>query len=189
MGPSKIFSSCLQSYGRWQWKGGWGLTHPSQWSWAGLDCVLSSLLLTIFSSLLPLAILKLGVLGTMHSLWSCRSQSFQLALLAISTRGKWPIELLLSTEPPGHKWDPLVWVEHIYLSCCPLQGVPSRPNGSYSTLRILLVSYQALWITTGVWDWLSPERFKVDLQGPFLKLRYQGARASKFFSIGTGCEN
>lgn len=45
-------------------------------------------LLTVFSSLFPLAILKLGVLGTERAPWSCQSQSFKLALLAASTRGK-----------------------------------------------------------------------------------------------------
>lgn len=79
-------------------------------------------LLTIFSSLLPLAILKLGVLGT------CSLELSEPIFRASPAGSQHKREMTNRTAVAALShlvigaWDLLVWVELMYLSCWPLQG-------------------------------------------------------------------
>ena len=182
-GPSKMLSVCnLQSFGTWQQR--WDKAHasiPVILGRAGPDLGCSP----SFYSLLPLAILKLGVLDPRHAPWTCRCPSFWRALWAACVRGKWstgrPLE---HRELVTEAWEPLVCVELTYLSRCPLSGslevprvaVPGRPNGSHQPSEFM--NYN--------WD----SGFGWALGGWFLRafslVKNQRTRAPKFFGTDTG---
>lgn len=87
---------------------------------------------------------ELGVLSTVHVLWSRQSRSSQLRLSAASTRGSDPQDCCCSTEAPGCR---------MLGSTClggaaapfrefrgPKHGSPQQAKWISSALRILLVS-------------------------------------------------
>lgn len=136
-GPSDAFSANLQSFGGGS-RDGTRLTHPSQWSWAGLDQTQGAHHLSLLCFPWPSwswgtgPKTLLGPVGA-HLLVSPVRPTY-------AWEGNDQQDCRWSTrELVRETWEPLVCVDLTYLSRCPLSwglevprvAVTGRPNGSH----------------------------------------------------------